>query len=464
MAVIPVNIDGRHGTPRRERIFDGGGDGEGLLVAPFLFHHFHRVVRRFHQFQRHIGRVHDVTGHVAEGAAAEILPCAPVMGRNLVIVRTPLCRTNPPVPIQIFRGHFRGKRFGQALVVPDRPMRPHMHLPNVSDGAAPDHLAQGAHTVAAVPLIAHLCHYAGFGGDVFQQARFGHRVGQRLLDIDMFAHHHGHIRRRSVGVIGRGNGHRVYFGHFFQHDTVIFELFGVFHPVERLGAAVPVHITQGHHVFPQFFAAHNIGKTLAAGADGGDIHFVVWGKFSWNHLGRIGGNRGRIDNFLAVLRPYGAKSHACCCGRNKGPSCQRQVVHGGIPLFQKLYTQFGRDINHTTRFGAWSKYSTDVKPIVPRFSRLRRLCYTGTVPPQGESKARSARGVFTSSKENQHLIMTIMESIVGRVEWKLVVCRCCFKNDQKYRHKRIMCIRQNETRLYPISVISPGCQCRTIDI
>ena len=126
---------------------------------------------------------------------------------------------------------------------------PGMNLRDLADGSGLHHFHKLADAVGRVPLVAHL------RDDLLVQRRlahgsdFGHRVGERLFAVNMFAMTDRRERRHRVGVVRRADEHSIKIvRHFIEHLPEILESFGFGEPVEVIRRATLIHIAQGHDV------------------------------------------------------------------------------------------------------------------------------------------------------------------------------------------------------------------------
>ena len=226
--------------------------------------------------QRPIHSVQNVARHIAQRAAAEVIPAAPVERLVFRVIRTRRGRADPQVPVQRLRNFFFRQRMIDALR-PDGTVGPGVHFLDRADLAGPDHFAQLPDAFARVALVAHLRGDAIFARRITQHAGLEDRPGHGLLAVDVFAALHGPHRRDGVGVVGSGNGHRVDVAALLvQHHPVVFVRLGVRKLLERLGGVVPIGVRQGDDVVPHG-TAHDVAMALATGADRGDVQLLIGG-------------------------------------------------------------------------------------------------------------------------------------------------------------------------------------------
>src|SRR4029079_15467851 len=134
---------------------------------------------------------HDVTGHVTQGAGAEVPPAAPGEGAIGGVIGTLRRGSEPQVPGDV---GWDGGCVGGALTAlrPDGAVGPDVDFLDVSDDATLDPLHLGGAAFGGVTLVAHLGHDLGLAGLGDHLAGFADVVGKRLLAVDVLAHAHGH--------------------------------------------------------------------------------------------------------------------------------------------------------------------------------------------------------------------------------------------------------------------------------
>ena len=152
--------------------------------------------------------------------------------------------------------------------MPNGSIRPDMRFAYLPDVAVPNQLAQFPHTVAAVPLVAHLRGDACLARNLGQQTSLGDGIGQGFLHVDMFAYSHRVDRGHGVKMV-RG-------GYIYRVDVFLVEHFAKIDVFLRIGefgegprGAFPLRVAQRDDVLAT--AAVCVGPSLAAGAYRGDI-------------------------------------------------------------------------------------------------------------------------------------------------------------------------------------------------
>ena len=241
--------------------------------------------------QRHVRGAQDVAGHIAQGAAAEVVEPAPVewlveeaavaVGLGLAVRREgPLGGdAEPEVPIQSGRNRILFRNRGEALR-PHRPVAPGVHFGDVADIAVPDDLGALPRAFVGIALVAHLGRDLVFRGRLPQLARLPNRAYQRLLHVNVLAALHTPHSGCGVHVIRRGDDHGIdVLAFLIQHLAEVPELRRVFEALEGGGGAAVVHIAERHDVF-RGRRSRDVGGALAAGADGGHVQLFVGGFIS----------------------------------------------------------------------------------------------------------------------------------------------------------------------------------------
>ena len=222
--------------------------------------------------------VHDVAGHVAQCTGTEVVPSAPVPGQIYRVVWALHGRTQPEIPVQ--RAGHRHLVGGQVQALrPDGAVGPAVYLPYLADLASPYPFCDAAAPVERVTLVAHLCGHLIFLGQPGQQACLIHRVGQRLLAIDMLAQRHGMSCHAGMRMVGGGHHDGIdALAHLVEHHAPVLEPAGVGIVTERLVGIFPVDIAQGHDVLRSHVL--EVAASHAANTDTGDVQFVTRGRMA----------------------------------------------------------------------------------------------------------------------------------------------------------------------------------------
>ena len=225
--------------------------------------------------------------------------------------------TNPQVPVEaIGNGHRLGRP--RHALRPDRPVRPALHLADLADRAGVEPLLHQAQPLLGVSLIAHLGHDLVLARGLGQGACFADRARQRLLDVDVLAELHRRHRDDRVGVIGRGDEHRVDVLLLLEHRAEILvkdrlrELVGGAAPLHRRGCRVALVAVAERDDVVGFDDVHQVGRAHAVlVADDGDVHGVARGleARASQHVARNdhdpGGGACRGAHEPAARRPGG---------------------------------------------------------------------------------------------------------------------------------------------------------------
>ena len=317
-AIVPGQFRGRPCAFGREFISDDGPIGRSLVV--------HAGRPGFHacrcaQSERKKCEVHAMTGHVAQGTGSEIPKAAPFERHVSRMVWPPGSDAEPQIPIERRRHRWCLLRPLDALRPPvARPVGPDVNLPHLAQHARLNQLHQSTRVGTAMTLIAHLRGDFVLPRDLGHLARLGHRMGERLLAINVFAHLHRHEGGRGVHVVGRRNGHGIDIPAFLlQHQSEIFELPGLRIFFECPGAVDFIHIAQGVNVL--IIHVGDVAGAFSAHADAGDVQAVVCtkdvatGYERKGHRGGRGGGRafhklataeelGFHDEFRHCVRPF----------------------------------------------------------------------------------------------------------------------------------------------------------------
>ncbi|GBL30332.1 hypothetical protein EMGBS10_14820 [Opitutia bacterium] len=208
-AVVPVQ---GHALGRGER---GRGEGppDRFLFAPGLGVHAGGVrlrIDRRPQLQGREDRVEQVAAEVAQRAAAEVQPIAPVervvdRGR----VGSGRRRAQPEVPGQTRRHRARRRACRELRVAVALVGQPGMRRAHLADAPLLDQPHRRPIFRAGMDLVAHLRADPVPGRLQPEQARLLDRVGQRLLQVDVLLQPHRQERRQGVHVVGRRDDRRV---------------------------------------------------------------------------------------------------------------------------------------------------------------------------------------------------------------------------------------------------------------
>ena len=93
-------------------------------------------------------------------------------------------RSQPDIIIQV-GGYIYSSGTLQRPLSPYRPVRPHLHFSDITDGTGlnPFYSLHGSFNV--VSLISHLGHYAGLFGQLFQETNLVNGFGHGLLHKDI---------------------------------------------------------------------------------------------------------------------------------------------------------------------------------------------------------------------------------------------------------------------------------------
>jgi hypothetical protein len=153
-------------------------------------------------------RREDVTPHVAEraGAVAHALPpVAGVIDRRLE--RPRLAHADPAIPVEP-PGHRVGARRNGIRVAPGF-VAEGVDLADPADRAIADQLLGDELRLVRRDLDPHLRDEIRLTGLEREDPGFANRQGERLLDVDGFAHRHGSHRDRRVHVVRRRDVDRI---------------------------------------------------------------------------------------------------------------------------------------------------------------------------------------------------------------------------------------------------------------
>ena len=213
-----------------------------------------------------------MTAHISESTRTEIPPSPPVPGSICRMVGAPVGWSQEEVPVKCLRNlNFLGRPFKSLW--PDWPICPGMGLPDLPYRATPDIFSYLPYIVIGMSFYAHLgCDFVFLCGKG-KLAGLPDRVGQRLLNIDMFTCLHGLQCRQCVGMIRSGNHAGIDILLFIEHLAVIFPFFCFWICFEYFGSIIPVYITEGHNIL-----AHHVPKVHCAFSTDpytGDIQFIT---------------------------------------------------------------------------------------------------------------------------------------------------------------------------------------------
>ena len=190
-----------------------------------------------------------------------------------------LSRTEPQIPVQRRRDGRRvlgpcHDREIRPRIAAHGPVAPGVHLPHRTDGPIRDPFVEHPDLVGGMALVAHLGLHLGRAGRLGQLAHLANRMGQRLLEVDVFAVLEAGHRDHVVRVVGRRDDDPVDVLVFLvQHDAEVFVLPGVRESVEHLGGVLVIDIAQGHEVLGA--ALLDVVVAHAADADGRQVELVA---------------------------------------------------------------------------------------------------------------------------------------------------------------------------------------------
>ena len=172
--------------------------------------------------QRHEGQVGRVRGPVAELAGAELPPEMPL--HPVAVVGPVGGRAQPQVPVQA-RGTgcspWAAPAVGPAAAVPD------VDFLDLAQRAVADQFQRPAERAAVGALVAHRRGDLVLAGQLAQGPRLVDRAGQRLFAEDVLAGLDGRGRDDRMGVVGRGDDHRVDLLHLVEHLAEVVERLGL---------------------------------------------------------------------------------------------------------------------------------------------------------------------------------------------------------------------------------------------
>ena len=214
-----------------------------------------------------------VAGHVAERAGAEILPAAPIERViDALLVGSVRCRAEPHVPIEVCGDRvFTGGSVDS--LGPDRAIAPDVDFANIADDAGLNDFDSAAQAVFGAALVAHLSYHLVFAGELAEGSRFVHRMCERLLAIDVFAHLDCQRGSGRVDVIGRRNDDGIdRLAHFFIHFAEVTIELGFWVLFELAGAMIFIRVAEGDDVFA--CAVVGVTGSFSGGANDGDVDFV----------------------------------------------------------------------------------------------------------------------------------------------------------------------------------------------
>src|ERR1039458_1907179 len=142
-----------------------------------------------------------------------------------------------------------------------------------ADGAGPYILAEATRKLRGLALLPHLPGPFRLAGGLCQVPRFPHRMGKRLLAIDMLAALDGLHRRKGVVVIRSSDDDSVDLLHLVEHLAVVGELLSLGILLEYVAGMVPVHIAQGDNILALQLA--EIMGALSSDSDTGQVELLV---------------------------------------------------------------------------------------------------------------------------------------------------------------------------------------------
>jgi len=195
------------------------------------------------------------------------------------MVRPVRRRADEHVPVNMI-GNARsllgsGDDVGGLLPVLERPVGPDENLADLADRPRADHLRPAAKPRIGRPLVAHLRADALLPGRLSHQPRFPDRMRERLLAIHVLAHPHGHHRRWSVMVVGRGNDHGVNLRpEFLEQLAIIVIAPGILELLEVLPTAPLVDVANRDDL-PQLPRVPRVALPLPSDPNAGDVQHLV---------------------------------------------------------------------------------------------------------------------------------------------------------------------------------------------
>ena len=241
--------------------------------------------------ERHVWRAENVAGHIAERAGAEVIKTAPA--ERLVEIaakaigfgpaahrKRPLVgNAEPQIPVKSGRhGLFLGDL--RETLGPDGPIAPGVDLSHTADIAIPDNFRALASAFVGVALIAHLRGHAIFGGGLAELAGFPDGAHEGLLDVDVFASLHAPHGGGGVHMVGGGDDYGVdVFAFLVEHLAEVAIGRGFGEGFEGFGGAAVVDVAQRDDVLRGRGGA-DVACALPAGADGGEVKFLIGGFVS----------------------------------------------------------------------------------------------------------------------------------------------------------------------------------------
>src|ERR1035441_1563216 len=181
-SVVPVDLEFRHQTPRRDIPPDHAGLRILLPVAAHRAETFN--ARGVSRGERPEHAVQVMTAPIPQAARAEVPIIPPVSRMQSFMVFPVRGWPEPFVPMQT-RGHWLGRwpRTGTAVHKP----APAMRLQHVPNGPGPDILAEQPIAFLAVALVPHHGRHLVLPGSLRERPRLEHVMAQRLLTIDVLA-------------------------------------------------------------------------------------------------------------------------------------------------------------------------------------------------------------------------------------------------------------------------------------
>ena len=161
---------------------------------------------RMAELQSPVHRIENMTAHVAQSPGAKVAPSTPLLPRIDRMIGPLLRGAEPEIPVKLLR-NVGGLSWTPDTLWPVRPgtVTPGMHLPNGSDCAIPDVLADEADPLTRVPVIAHLSRNAILARGPGKRTGFRDRTCQRFLGVHRLAGAHTVHGDLRVPVVGRRN-------------------------------------------------------------------------------------------------------------------------------------------------------------------------------------------------------------------------------------------------------------------
>ena len=213
--------------------------------------------------------VDDVAAHVPHRAGAEVAPASPHPRNIGGMIRPFPDRPEPEVPIQGPGDRRRLLRPADPLFPEEaRPIGPGVDFPNLADDPGLDPFVREPRPFRRVPLIPHLGDDPGGLRRLGQLPGLEDRVREGLLGVDVFPGLDRRHRRDGMDVVRRADRHRVDVPGFrVDHLAEILVTPRLRVGVERSGAALFVHVAEGHDVGAELREPGDIAPSHPAGAD-----------------------------------------------------------------------------------------------------------------------------------------------------------------------------------------------------